>query len=153
MAAGFVRIAIGSDSGGSIRSPASYCGVVGLKPTYGAIEGEGIIPLSPSLDHPGIMAASVEEAEMCLDVLRGGAGSTAAEIARGVSGLAIAYGREWSASEADPAVQRALDDAAEHLAREGAIVTEITASGLCSNRSLRRALSSRPRHSPCTPRG
>ncbi len=59
VAGGLVRTTIGSDTGGSVRSPAAYCGAVGLKPTYGRISTRGAFPLSPSLDHVGLVSASV----------------------------------------------------------------------------------------------
>jgi aspartyl-tRNA(Asn)/glutamyl-tRNA(Gln) amidotransferase subunit A len=126
VAAGFARVVIGSDSGGSIRSPASYCGVVGLKPTYGLLDDTGIFPLSPSVDHAGIMAASVEDAAICLDVLQGRKPKAAtADVSRGVCGLRIAYGRNWSAGQADIDVQKALDEAAARLSALGAQITEV----------------------------
>src|SRR5215471_3572903 len=62
---------LGSDTGGSIRIPASVCGVVGLKPTYGRCSLRGIIPLSWSLDHPGPMALTVEDVALLLQVIAG----------------------------------------------------------------------------------
>src|SRR5207253_10395450 len=59
IAAGDVQLALGSDSGGSIRIPAAWCGIVGFKPTYGLVPSEGCFPLAPSYDHVGPMASSV----------------------------------------------------------------------------------------------
>ena len=70
--------AIGTDTGGSVRSPAAYCSVVGLKPTYGLVSIRGIVPLVPSLDHCGPMAKTVEDAALLLNAL---AGYDAADIA------------------------------------------------------------------------
>lgn len=123
VAAGFTRITVGSDGGGSIRSPAAYCGCVGLKPTYGSLPLNGFQPLSPSLDHAGLLTASVEDAAVLFDVLTGSTGS--AGINDGVSGLRIAYARRWSAGAAEPSVQAALDHAVKHLQECGANVTEI----------------------------
>lgn len=69
VAAGICPLALGSDTGGSIRIPASLCGIVGLKPTYGRVSCLGVIPLSWSLDHVGPMAATVEDAALGLSVL------------------------------------------------------------------------------------
>jgi 2-dehydropantoate 2-reductase len=69
VAAGVCDLAIGTDTGGSIRIPAAYCGVVGLKPTYGMVPTGGIFPLSPSCDHAGTLTASVSGAADLLPVL------------------------------------------------------------------------------------
>jgi aspartyl-tRNA(Asn)/glutamyl-tRNA(Gln) amidotransferase subunit A len=63
--------AIGSDTGGSIRQPAGYCGVVGLKPTYGRVSTRGVVPLSWSLDHLGPMTRTVKDAALMLQVIAG----------------------------------------------------------------------------------
>lgn len=67
--AGVCRVAIGTDTGGSIRIPAAYCGVVGFKPTYGSVPAGGVTPLSPTLDHVGLITASVEDALIVLPVM------------------------------------------------------------------------------------
>jgi Asp-tRNA(Asn)/Glu-tRNA(Gln) amidotransferase A subunit family amidase len=69
LAAGLADAALGSDSGGSIRIPAAWCGVVGLKPTYGLVPTDGCFPLAPSFDHVGPMARSVGECEAMLGAL------------------------------------------------------------------------------------
>lgn len=71
VAAGFVPMSMGSDTGGSIRIPASFCGVVGLKPTFGRISRHGIVPHSWSLDHPGPLTRTVEDAALVMNVLSG----------------------------------------------------------------------------------
>ena len=71
LAAGFCFGALGSDTGGSIRTPSSHCGIVGIKPTYGRVSRFGVIPLSWSLDHAGPMARSVEDCAIMLQVLAG----------------------------------------------------------------------------------
>ena len=71
LAAGFCYGALGSDTGGSIRTPSSHCGIVGIKPTYGRCSRYGVIPLSWSLDHTGPMARSVEDCAIMLQVLSG----------------------------------------------------------------------------------
>jgi aspartyl-tRNA(Asn)/glutamyl-tRNA(Gln) amidotransferase subunit A len=125
VAAGFVRLSIGTDSGGSVRSPPCYCGVVGLKPSFGLLPLDGILPLSPSLDHVGIVAASVEDAVLCLDVLSIFENRTVT-LGAGVKGLRVAYGRNWSAGDADSEMQAALDHAAQLLGERGALVEEVT---------------------------
>lgn len=69
VAAGIGLFSLGSDTGGSIRIPASYCGITGLKPTYGLLPLEGVFPLSPSLDHAGPMAKSAEDLLEVMDAL------------------------------------------------------------------------------------
>jgi aspartyl-tRNA(Asn)/glutamyl-tRNA(Gln) amidotransferase subunit A len=71
LAAGFCFGALGSDTGGSIRTPSSHCGIVGIKPTYGRVSRYGVIPLSWSLDHAGPMARSVEDCAILLQILAG----------------------------------------------------------------------------------
>ncbi len=71
VAAGFCDMTLGSDTGGSIRNPASHCGVVGVKPSYGAVSRYGLIDLSMSLDQIGTLANNVEDAELLLSVIYG----------------------------------------------------------------------------------
>lgn len=129
VAGGLVRLALGTDTGGSIRSPAAYCGCVGLKPSFGRVSLAGAFPLSPSLDHLGPLAATVAEAAMALDVLgEGGPWRPAsAMIGKDVRGLRIGYARNWFATDpqASPAVITALDDAAAVLSMCGAHVSLI----------------------------
>jgi aspartyl-tRNA(Asn)/glutamyl-tRNA(Gln) amidotransferase subunit A len=138
VAAGLVRVAIGTDTGGSIRSPACYCGVVGLKPTRGLVSRHGIFPLSPDLDHAGPLAASVAEAALMLDAMSGvdardpasrpGGTSAAAELGQPIAGMNIGYARDWFATDPalDPAVLRAMDEAVSALSLLGARISLIT---------------------------
>ena len=71
VAAGLGYGAIGTDTSGSIREPAALCGVVGLKPTYGRVSARGVIPLAPSLDHVGPIAATVEDVAVILEAIAG----------------------------------------------------------------------------------
>ena len=71
IAAGFVRMAIGSCTAGSIRGPAAWCGTVGIKPTYGRVSQRGVFPLAWSLDHCGPLTRSVEDAAISLQVMAG----------------------------------------------------------------------------------
>ena len=71
VAAGLCLGAIGSDTGGSIREPSAYCGIVGLKPTYGRVSARGVVPLSWSLDHIGPICRTVKDAALLLEVLAG----------------------------------------------------------------------------------
>lgn len=125
VAGGLVRTAIGTDTGGSIRSPASYCGIVGLKPTYERVSREGVFPLSPSLDHVGPLSATVAEAALTLDAISDAGAAT--RLAEGVEGKRIAYARAWFASdpETDPAALAAMDDAVSTLSLLGAQIEEV----------------------------
>lgn len=126
VAGGLVRTAIGSDTGGSIRSPSSYCGVVGLKPTYERVSREGVFPLSPSLDHVGPLSATVAEAAVTLDAISDAA--AASRLEEGIEGNRIAYARDWFAHdpEADPAAVAAMDAAASELSLLGARIEEVS---------------------------
>jgi len=131
VAGGLVRTSIGTDTGGSIRSPAGYCGVVGLKPTYGTLPLVGIFPLAPSLDHCGPISATVAEAAITLDGLAGRAvgdpRSASRRLAEGAAGLKIAYARSWFADDSNThsAIVTAIDVAVTRLAQLGALVEEV----------------------------
>ena len=71
VAAGVCDYALGTDTGGSIRIPAAYCGIVGLKPTSGLVPVDGVFPLSPTLDHVGLLTRTVEQCALLLEVLAG----------------------------------------------------------------------------------
>src|SRR2546430_11849490 len=71
LAAGLVHGALGSDTGGSIRGPAAFCNIVGLKPTYGRVSRAGVVTLSWTLDHTGPMARTVEDCALMLQALAG----------------------------------------------------------------------------------
>ncbi|OYU49224.1 MAG: Asp-tRNA(Asn)/Glu-tRNA(Gln) amidotransferase GatCAB subunit A [Rhizobiales bacterium PAR1] len=138
VAAGFMPAALGTDTGGSIRLPAAFCGIVGLKPTYGLVSRRGVLPLSQSLDHIGPMTWTVEDNALLLDVLAGHDPldpasadrpyvSASAGIHGGVKGLRVAYlpslGAEAGASDE---VMKGVAHVAETLKSLGAIVEEVT---------------------------
>jgi aspartyl-tRNA(Asn)/glutamyl-tRNA(Gln) amidotransferase subunit A len=129
VAGGLVRLAIGTDTGGSIRSPAAYCGCVGLKPTYDRTSRTGAFPLSPSLDHTGHLAMTVEEAALAIDAMTEGDWRPASSrIGQPVTGLKIAYARDWFADDpqATPALITAVDEAASTLSLLGAQISLVT---------------------------
>jgi aspartyl-tRNA(Asn)/glutamyl-tRNA(Gln) amidotransferase subunit A len=114
--------ALGTDTGGSIRTPASYCSVVGLKPTYGLVSIRGIIPLTLSLDHCGPMTRSVMDAAMILNVLAGydrldiasvehGAEDYVAALKQPVNGLRIGIARAPFFDLLDADVANVIDEA------------------------------------------
>lgn len=141
VAAGFVRMAMGSDTGGSIRGPAAYCGTVGLKPTYGLVSRRGVFPLSFTLDHCGPLSTSVEDTAITMEVITGfdPADPASADVAApdfraglnwGVHGLRIAIPRHFyaEAPEASQEVIAAIDRTANALAAKGAIIEEVRLS-------------------------
>ncbi len=139
VAAGLCRMAMGSDTGGSIRGPAAYCGIVGLKPTYGLVSRRGVFPLSYTLDHCGPLARTVEDCALTMQVIAAydshdpaSADVAAPDFTRGldwgVHGLKIAVPRHFYAKTdgISPETVAAIDSAAETLAKHGAKVEEIT---------------------------
>jgi aspartyl-tRNA(Asn)/glutamyl-tRNA(Gln) amidotransferase subunit A len=138
VAAGLVRIAMGSDTGGSIRGPAFYCGTVGLKPTYGLVSRRGVFPLSYTLDHCGPLTWSVEDAALTMQVIAGydpldpasadlPVPDFATGIGRDLAGLKLGYPRSFFATQEDLATEvlASLDASAQQLAKLGAKVEEI----------------------------
>ncbi|MBI5879566.1 MAG: amidase [Chloroflexi bacterium] len=126
---------LGSDTGGSIRIPASLCGIVGLKPTYGRVSVRGVIPLSWNLDHAGPMTRAVRDAALLLQAIAGHDADDpysadvpvddyVSHIGEGVKGWRIGLARGYFA-ECDSQVARAVERAAEVLAHLGAHVTEV----------------------------
>ena len=138
VAAGLVRTAMGSDTGGSIRGPAYYCGTVGLKPTYGLVSRRGVFPLSFTLDHCGPLTWSVEDAALTMQVIAGYDSLDPASahvsvpdflgaLGKELAGLRLAYPRSFFAKQEDisPEVVAAQDAAVEVIAKLGAKVDEI----------------------------
>jgi aspartyl-tRNA(Asn)/glutamyl-tRNA(Gln) amidotransferase subunit A len=138
VAAGMVRLAMGSDTAGSIRGPASWCGTVGLKPTYGRVSRRGVFPLSWTLDHCGPLTGSVADAAIAMQVLAGHDPDDAASadvpvpdysaaLERGVAGLRIGIPRAFFAASpvATEAAIAAIDRTAAQLRDAGAIVEDI----------------------------
>jgi len=139
VAAGLVRVAMGSDTGASIRSPASLCGIVGLKPTFGLVSRRGVFPLSHSLDHCGPLTRSVEDAAIVMEAIAGydhrDPASANAPVPQfrslmrgGVKGLRVGVPRHFfsGAKGLSPETVIALEASLEKLANQGAIVRDIT---------------------------
>ncbi|WP_244487146.1 amidase [Devosia sp. Leaf420] len=129
VAGGLLRTTIGTDTGGSVRGPAFYCGVVGFKPTFGSVPEDGVLTMSPSMDHVGPMSRTVAEAALTFDVIAAKSGDEAAArlIGQSVSGLSIGYARNWFADDPQvmPAVVAAMDAALSKLSELGASIGEI----------------------------
>lgn len=128
VAGGLVRTALGTDTGGSVRSPSSYCGTVGFKPTYGTLSLDGVFPLSPSFDHAGIVSASVDEALLTFLALAEENPSTPLLLPRAdLKGITIGYARDWFAHDPQlhPAVLSAMDEAASTLSLLGARIIDV----------------------------
>jgi aspartyl-tRNA(Asn)/glutamyl-tRNA(Gln) amidotransferase subunit A len=134
VAAGFVPMAMGSDTGGSIRIPASFCGVVGLKPTFGRISRHGIVPHSWSLDHPGPLTRNVEDAALVMNVLAGydprdpacqdrPVPDHTSGLARGVRGLRVGVIDNHFMDRNADEVQTCVEARIDALARDGARIT------------------------------
>jgi len=131
--------AMGSDTGGSIRNPAGFCGTAGIKPTYGLVSRCGIFPLSFSLDTAGPLAWTTEDCALMLDVLAGHdpndqASAKAPKVDYGaaaqrpIKGLRIALARHWYEGKdaVTPDMKKAVDEAVRVLKDLGATVDEVT---------------------------
>ena len=141
VASGMLRMAMGSDTGGSIRGPAAHCGIVGIKPTYGRVSRRGVFPLAYSLDHCGPLSWNVEDAALTLQVIAGydaldpasadvPVPDFTAGLGKDLSGVKVGYTRDFfidnAANLPTPRSSAALDNAAKTLADCGAIVTQVS---------------------------
>jgi aspartyl-tRNA(Asn)/glutamyl-tRNA(Gln) amidotransferase subunit A len=138
VAAGLFPMALGSDTGGSVRNPASACGIVGLKPTYGLVSRRGVFPLSFTLDHVGPLTRTVTDNALMLDAIAGHdpldpgsaavpCGHYAAGLERRVQGLRVGFIRHFHESDlpADPEVAAGLENVAGTLQKLGADIRDI----------------------------
>jgi len=136
LAAGLCLGALGTDTGGSIRIPASLCGVVGLKPTYGRVSLRGVLPLSWNLDHAGPMARSTRDAAILLGVIAGydpldpsaadvPVPDYTAALEQGVTGWRIALANDSYFTQADTQVLPAVRSAARVFEQLGARIVEV----------------------------
>ncbi|MBS1819964.1 MAG: Asp-tRNA(Asn)/Glu-tRNA(Gln) amidotransferase subunit GatA [Acidobacteria bacterium] len=136
VAAGMSPLALGSDTGGSIRQPAALCGLVGLKPTYGRVSRYGLLAFASSLDQVGPFTRTVEDAAIALSVLAGHDPADAtsapepvadyvAALGRSATGLRIGVPRTLVHQGVDEEVARAFDEALEVYVRAGATLVDI----------------------------
>lgn len=137
VADGTAIAALGSDTGGSIRQPASHCGVVGLKPSYGRVSRYGLVAFASSLDQIGPLTRSVEDAAMLLQAIAGAdpRDSTCldapvpdymATLEHGVGGMKLGLPKEYFADGIDAGVRARIEAAAQGLAARGAEIVEIS---------------------------
>ncbi|MGE0404888.1 MAG: Asp-tRNA(Asn)/Glu-tRNA(Gln) amidotransferase subunit GatA [Candidatus Korobacteraceae bacterium] len=137
VAAGSCVASLGSDTGGSIRQPAAFCGVVGLMPTYGRVSRYGLIAFASSLDHIGPLTKTVKDAAILLQHMAGRdpADSTSAavpvpdyvsEIGKPVRGLRVGVPREYFAEGLDTEVRKAVEAGIQKLATAGCEVVDIS---------------------------
>ena len=139
VAAGLAYGALGTDTGGSIRSPAAYCGTVGLKPTYGRVSRYGVIPLSWSLDHVGPLSRTVRDAAVLLDAISGHdprdptsarrpSTSVADALDGDVTGLRIGIVEELCSGSVHSSVQDVVRSAIDQLSCLGLVLEPVTLS-------------------------
>ncbi len=137
VAAGMCVASLGTDTGGSIRQPAAFCGVVGVLPTYGRVSRYGLIAFASSLDRVGPFARSVEDAAVMLEVLAGpdemdatssheAVGSYAAETKKGVEGLRIGVPEEYFGEGLNAEIRASIEKALEGLKAAGATVHKVS---------------------------
>ena len=137
VAAGMAHAALGTDTGGSIRQPASFCGIVGLKPTYGRVSRYGLVALASSFDQIGPFAGTVADAAAVLQVIAGHdeLDSTSARVpvpdynaalTKEIRGMHIGLPQEALGTGLDPEVRQAVEQTLDRLRGAGAVVEEIT---------------------------
>jgi aspartyl-tRNA(Asn)/glutamyl-tRNA(Gln) amidotransferase subunit A len=137
IAAGLVPIATGTDTGGSIRQPAAFCGISGLKPTYGRVSRYGMIAYASSLDQGGPMARSAQDCALLLNVMAGfdpldstsseqPSEDYSAQLNNDLMGLKIGLPREYFGDGLDAGVAKAIDEAVAEFRKLGAEVREVS---------------------------
>lgn len=122
VASGMCYAAIGTDTAGSIREPAALCGIVGLKPTYGLVSTDVIIPLSVSLDHAGPLARTVEDAAILLDAITDQPTASRKTLKAGIENFVLGIPRGYFFDDLDSEVAAAVEKAIAHLTR---LATEV----------------------------
>ncbi|MEG1429054.1 MAG: Asp-tRNA(Asn)/Glu-tRNA(Gln) amidotransferase subunit GatA, partial [Hydrogenoanaerobacterium sp.] len=137
VAAGEAILALGSDTGGSIRQPSAFCGLIGLKPTYGSVSRYGVVAFASSLDQIGPIGRSVEDVAMLYSAIAGkdSRDATSVELKQkdftngindGIKGLRIGVPKEYFGDGVDECVKTAVYSALEELKKEGAVIKDIS---------------------------
>lgn len=134
VAANLASFALGSDTGGSIRQPASFCGVVGLKPTYGSVSRYGLIAMASSLDQIGSLAKTVQDAEIVFEAIKGkdNMDSTSVELLKPdgseleIKELKIGIPKEYFNQDLNPALKEVINSSIKKFEKEGAKIEEIS---------------------------
>jgi aspartyl-tRNA(Asn)/glutamyl-tRNA(Gln) amidotransferase subunit A len=137
VAAGVVPLALGSETGGSVRQPAAFCGVVGVKPTYGRVSRFGLVAFASSLDQVGVFGRTVDDAAIGLQVIAGRDpyDATSADVpvpdyraaaSRAASTLTIGRPVEYFQEGLDPQIRQRCDDVLEALRGEGATIKDVS---------------------------
>jgi aspartyl-tRNA(Asn)/glutamyl-tRNA(Gln) amidotransferase subunit A len=137
LAAGLLPAATGSDTGGSIRGPAAFCGIAGIKPTYGRCSRAGVLSLSWTLDHTGPMARTVEDCALLLQAMAGHdpldpassrepVGDYVSTLGAGIRGLRVGVPRAYFFDGLDPEVGAAFETSLRELEKLGATVRDVT---------------------------
>jgi aspartyl-tRNA(Asn)/glutamyl-tRNA(Gln) amidotransferase subunit A len=137
VAAGIVRIALGSETGGSVRQPASFCGVVGVKPTYGRVSRFGLVAFASSLDNIGVFGRTVDDAALGLGVVAGHDPNDATSIdlpvpdyrtawRESMDRIVVGRPKEYFTDTLDPRIRERCDEATERLREAGAEVREVS---------------------------
>ncbi len=137
VAARLTPAATGTDTGGSIRQPASFCGITGLKPTYGRVSRYGMIAFASSLDQAGTLSRTAEDAALMLNVMAGldRRDSTSvdqpvpdytASLNDSLEGLKIGLPKEYFSEGLDDSVAKVIEDAVKEYEKEGAVISEIS---------------------------
>jgi aspartyl-tRNA(Asn)/glutamyl-tRNA(Gln) amidotransferase subunit A len=133
VAANMCIVAIGSDTGGSIRQPASFCGIVGFKPTYGAVSRYGLLAMASSLDQIGPMTKTVEDTEILFDIIKGYDEKDSTSLNNEIQiskleirNLKLGIPREYFTEGLDPGVKKIINTAIDELRGLGAQVKEVS---------------------------
>ncbi len=142
VSAGVVRTALGSETGGSVRQPAAFCGIVGVKPTYGRVSRHGLVAYASSLEQIGVFGRTVDDAAITLEVIAGAdpldatsarvhvadyrAGLLTATKTRPLAGVVVGRPREYFPPSLDPNIRALTDRAADTLRALGAEVRDVS---------------------------